>query len=82
MVLRDQPEVWLLADLRIALMVDARHLDLGTAEIGQAGARRERHRLANSGCAVLTISTPSSIASLADWPALAELPVSGKVRRS
>ena len=43
-VLGDQPQRLLLADLRIALMIGLVELDLGAAEIGQAGGRAERQR--------------------------------------
>ncbi len=45
MVLGDQADGLLLADLRIALVIGLVELDLGAAQIGQAGSGRERHRL-------------------------------------
>ena len=42
MILRDQPQGLLLADLRVALVVGLVELDLGAAEIGQAGGGAER----------------------------------------
>ncbi len=45
MVFGDQPQRLLLADLRIALVVGLVELDLGAAEIGQAGGGAERQVL-------------------------------------
>ena len=45
LVLGDQPQRLALADRRIALMVGLIELDLGAAEIGQAGGRGERQPL-------------------------------------
>ena len=78
MVLGDQPDGLLLADLRIALMVGLVELDLCAAEIGQAGTRRERHRLELRMRGIDDLGAELD-ASLADCPALAEFPVSGKM---
>ena len=76
MILRDQAQRLLLADLRIALVVGLVEFDLGATDLGSPAVAPSGNAL-SSGCAVLTIPAPSVTASLADWPALAAFPVSG-----